>query len=286
MNFREGLNYIYKNRRSDSELTEPFALFCKLSDLCGSTFEDKSKVELFHKINKKINVVKAILDKDVKIISRYSEVSDLVSEEGFKGLINTIKKVFDLNYKEQRKEDSKKIQNKKAVAKRAVVQNAKESKHSESRTPLTTSSNQNSVKKVGLCVVGSVILIIALIITFACVFGWGWTFWQWFIGIVGGVVGAFLLSLIVIALSDELVVEYYILGSILASVCMVANFILLLIFRTNYKIIFGCFSVVELITCIFLSSETFSDFEREWGFYQLVEIAVTILSFIVGLIWL
>ena len=54
MNFREGLNYVYKNRSSDLELTDPFLLYCRLSDLCGSSFEDKHKVLLFYQIDKKI----------------------------------------------------------------------------------------------------------------------------------------------------------------------------------------------------------------------------------------
>ena len=70
MNFREGLNYVYKNHGSEVELTDPFVLHSKLSDLCGSSYQDKQKIELFYKINKRLNVIKSVLSADEDVFSK------------------------------------------------------------------------------------------------------------------------------------------------------------------------------------------------------------------------
>ena len=78
MNFLDSLGYLYHNRISDAEFIDPFLLYCRLSDLCKSSYEDKRKVLLFYQVDKKINLAKAILNKDCSIESRYSEVQELL----------------------------------------------------------------------------------------------------------------------------------------------------------------------------------------------------------------
>ena len=51
MNFIDALGYLYHNRTSDEEFTDPFFLYCRMSDLCSSSYEDKRKVLLFYKVN-------------------------------------------------------------------------------------------------------------------------------------------------------------------------------------------------------------------------------------------
>ena len=103
MNFIDALGYLYHNRTSDEEFTDPFFLYCRMSDLCKSSYEDKRKVSLFYQIDKKINLIKAILNKDNSIQSRYSEVEDLLSEASFQRLIESIKVVIFPEYKRQEK---------------------------------------------------------------------------------------------------------------------------------------------------------------------------------------
>ena len=67
MNFLDSIGYLYQNRISDEEFVDPFFLYCRMSDLCKSSYEDKRKVLLFYQIDKKINLAKAILDKDNSI---------------------------------------------------------------------------------------------------------------------------------------------------------------------------------------------------------------------------
>ena len=61
MTFREGLLHIYKNRQTDGEITDPFYLYCRLSDLCSSSYEDKRKTELFYAIDKRLCIFETLL---------------------------------------------------------------------------------------------------------------------------------------------------------------------------------------------------------------------------------
>ena len=118
---------------------------------------------------------------------------------------------------------------------------------------------------------------------FACVFNWSWTVWQWLIGIVGGIILSAILIGIVAWLDEECLADYYVLGFFVLGICTLINFILLLIFRGNYKIIFGCYSVIELLGGLILVFPTFDDCEEGWGGVQIVEILVNIVLFVVGL---
>ena len=123
-----------------------------------------------------------------------------------------------------------------------------------------------------------------LIIHLACVFDWSWTFWQWFIGIGGGLLLVIVLGLIVGLFNENVVVDYYVLGTIILGLCILFNFILVLICKGNYKIIFGCFSVFELICGLSLIFSTYSDLEEEWCAFQIVETIATLILFIVCLV--
>ena len=76
------------------------------------------------------------------------------------------------------------------------------------------------------------------------------------------------------------------LGTIVLGICVLLNLILLLIFKGNYKVIFGWFSGFELIIGAILAFVTCDDCEDGWGGVQIVEILVKIVLFVVGLIWL
>ena len=91
MNFIDALGYLYHNRTSDEEFTDPFFLYCKMSDLCSSSYEDKRKALLFYQVNKKIDVVRSILNKDETVNSRYNEVADLLSNNSFHKLLESVK---------------------------------------------------------------------------------------------------------------------------------------------------------------------------------------------------
>ena len=287
MNFIDALGYLYHNRTSDEEFTDPFFLYCRMSDLCSSSYEDKRKVLLFYQVNKKLDMVRSILNKDETVASRHKEVADLLSDNGFYKLLESVKCVVFPDYKREEKPKPKPQPQKKAAV-QAVITNTEESQEEETRTPLTSSyvGGGDTDVIIGLSIIGGVILAIGLFILFACVFNWSWAVWQWLVGIVGGILLSAILGGIVAWLDEECLADYYVLGFFVLGICTLINFILLLIFRGNYRIIFGCYSVIELLGGLILVFPTFDDCEEGWGGVQIVEIFVNIALFVVGLIWL
>ena len=283
MNFIDALGYLYHNRTNDEEFADSFFLYCRLSDLCRSSYEDKRKVLLFYQVNKKLDIVRNILNKDETVASRYYEVADLLSENSFQKLLESVKCVVFPDYK--REEKLKPQPQKKAVV-QAVITKTEEPQEEETRTPLTSSyvGGGDTDVIIGLSVIGGVILAIGLFILFACVFNWSWAVWQWLIGIVGGIILSAILVGIVAWFEEECLVDYYVLGTFVLGICVLLNLILLLIFKGNYKVIFGWFSGFELIIGAILAFVTCDDCEDGWGVAQIVEVAITIISFIIAMI--
>ena len=255
MNFIDALGYLYHNRTSDEEFTDPFFLYCRMSDLCSSSYEDKRKVLLFYQVNKKLDMVRSILNKDETVGSRHKEVADLLSDNSFYKLLESVKCVVFPDYK--REEKPKPQPQKKAVV-QAVVTKAEEPQEKETRTPLTSSyvGGGDTDVIIGLSIMGGALLAIVLFIVFACVFNWSWTVWQWLIGIVGGIILSAILIGIVAWFEEECLADYYVLGTFVLGICVLLNFILLLIFKGNYKVIFGWFSGFELIVGAILAFVT------------------------------
>ena len=285
MNFIYALGYLYHNRTSDEEFADPFFLYCRMSDLCSSSYEDKRKVLLFYQVNKKLDMVRSILNKDETVSSRHKEVADLLSDNSFYKLLESVKCVIFPDYK---REEKPKPQQQKKAAVQAVVTKTEEPQEEETRTPLTSSyvGGGDTDAIIGLSIIGGALLAIVLFIVFACVFNWSWTVWQWLIGIVGGIILSAILIGIVAWLDEECLADYYVLGTFVLGICVLLNFILLLIFKGNYKVIFGWFSGFEILIGTVLTCVTFSDVEDEWGCAQIVEAILALILFIVALIWL
>lgn len=284
MNFIDALGYLYHNRTCDEEFTDPFFLYCRMSDLCSSSYEDKRKVLLFYQVNKKIDMVRSILNKDETVASRHKEVADLLSDNSFNKLLESVKCVVFPDYK---REEKPKPQLQKKVAVQAVITKTEEPQEEETRTPLTSSyvGGGDTDVIISLSIIGGVILAIGLFILFACVFNWYWAIWQWIIGIVGGVLLSVILSGIVAWFNEECLADYFVIGTFVLGALVLINFILFLIFRENYKTIFCWFSGFELILGGILAFVTFDDVEEGWGAAQIIEIVIAIILFIVVMIW-
>ena len=136
MNFIDALGHLYHNRTSDEEFSDPFFLYCRLSDLCSSNYEDKRKVLLFYQVNKKLDMVRSILKKDETVYTRHNEVADLLNENSFQKLLESVKCVVFPDYK--REEKPKPQPQKKAVV-QAVITKTEEPQEEETRTLLTSS---------------------------------------------------------------------------------------------------------------------------------------------------
>ena len=283
MNFIDALEYLYHNRTSDEEFADSFLLYCRMSDLCSSSYEDKRKVLLLYQVNKKLDVVRSILNKDETVGLRHKEVADLLSVNSLNKLLESVKCVVFPDYKREKKP---KPQPQKKAAQKAVVTKAEEPQEAETRTPLTSSyvGGGDTDVIIGLSIMGGALLTIVLFIVFACVFNWSWTVWQWLIGIVGGIILSAILVGIVAWFEEEWLADYYVLGTFVLGICVLLNLILLLIFKGNYKIIFGWFSGFEFIIGAILAFVTCDDCKDGWGLAQIVEVAITIISFIIAMI--
>lgn len=97
MNFKEGLLHAYQNRRTDGEITDAFYLYCRLSDLCSSSYEDKRKVRLLYAVDKRLCVFESMLKKGKdgvrELKDLYPVVAELLSEEKFFQLIDCVAQV-------------------------------------------------------------------------------------------------------------------------------------------------------------------------------------------------
>lgn len=282
MNFAQALKEVINQRQNDEEMLNPFIVYSKLGDLCGASFENKPKIDLFYKVDSKLNLIWKLLQDKNYSCEEYFLVEDILNESSFCSLINIVKGII---YPDTILKVSVKPLPNKQVVKVEHVQEVE-----EPRTPLSNPQNTNYSSDfdvtIALILMGVFVLVGGIFVTLALVFNWSWLAWQWIIGIFGGINFSFILVWVVARLEDEVIVDFYLLGSIILGVCLLLNFTLQLIFKSNYKIIFSCLSIIEIVWGIILCICTLGDIEDEWGLVQIGEIVFAIILMIIGLIWL
>lgn len=317
MEFRAGLLHIYRNRRTDGEITDPFYLYCRLYDLCASSFADKKKVELFYAVDKRLCIFETLIKKKdgkKELLDSYALVSDLLEEKTFKKLVECA--VWSMSPTAQMPTASgeQPPQNPAAVRKaqkktlvpikkkgRAAPTPAPMVKPNAVVTPAPMPPNAKKVKarrfdsdeKLGMIIVSVILaaVILAPLLLGACgllawIFEWKipWTAWQWGIGIIGG--NAFLLaSIAVIYLIREFIqIEYYISSGLAVATFVILNFVLLFCLQENYAIIFGWLSVWISLGSGMAGMVCFADGRMGgWGYFGL-----SLFCFVgafTGLIW-
>lgn len=267
MKFKEALNHIYVNKKNLKELLTPFYLYCKLSDLCSTSFEEKNKVDLFHQVNSRINIVKAVINKDYNIIKRYNEVDDLITESAFNALIKTLELALNKNYVYKES-----IKNNNLVP---IEQLPPINKHQDINNTKINNETNNLSSKVIIWII-SILFIITLIMVLFC---WSWTTWQWYIGIVGGILLTVLLVMIGCWIEESLF-SYYPYTIIVLGITLIINTIFLIIFRYDYQIIFCCYSVFQILVGSLMVYNAFDEYEEGYGLVLIGEV----LLFIVGII--
>ena len=297
MKFREGLLHIYQNRQTDGEITDPFYLYCRLSDLCSSTYEDKNKVELFYAIDKRLCVFETLIKQgkngEKELLNSYIIVSELLREESFKKLIEcavwVMSPTAQIPVANEKKEEKVSPPNPQKITP-VKAEKTEESVKEEVRTLLQSSSHLGMADDVDFFIgAGSIILLATIIVgllLWICGWGTSWVAWQWIIGIVGGGWLALVAAFFIYIWNDALVANYFVTGIISAIAFALINFIFLLIFRENYKVIFGSFAMWNIIGSGVLSVICFDDVEDEWGWVYIVATIILLLGMVVSLIWL
>ena len=86
--------------------------------------------------------------------------------------------------------------------------------------------------------------------------------------------------------SDALVVDYYVSGLIPVIGLAALNFVLLLIFRENYKVLFGILMAWDIIGSASLAFVCYLDLEDEWIHAYVILAVLLALGMIASLIWL
>ncbi len=298
MIFREGLFYAYKNRRTDGEVTDPFYLYCRLSDLCTSSYADKRKVELFYAIDKRLCIFETLIKQGEngqnELLNSYLVVSELLSEDSFKKLIEcavwAMSPTAELPIAEVKKEEKPIIKKPQKITP-VVVERAEEEEEKETRTPLNGYGDIDEDISLFLgC--GAILLLASLLVGFfgllVGIFHWNipWVVWQLLIGVVGGGWLTLGVGLLVYLLHDGMTCDYFISGFICLCVVTVVNFILLLCLRGDYKAIFVCFSLWEILGGLLLTSICFYDIQDEWGWVHLATSFLLLLITVISLICL
>lgn len=194
---------------------------------------------------------------DDSVERKYQEVADIISENNFQKFMDAVKSVV----RRERKEEAKaKLQTQEAIGGNCEV--------------------------AWLSVIFGLVLALGTVALFAFIFRWTWTSWQWLIGIDGGMLLFAIVSAITIRLNEEFFAACYIFDSVALGISILTNFVLLLIFKSNYKIIFYALSVFELIGGAILVPLAFNDMEEAWGLVQTIEIIATVALFIITIIWI
>ena len=299
MKFREGLLHIYQNRQTDGEVTDPFYLYCRLSDLASSSYEDKKKVELFYAVDRRLCIFETLIKYGKKgeeeLLNSYMIVSELLSEDKFKKLIECA--VWAMSPTAQMpvalpKKALPPVQKPQKIVP-VKVEKAEESVSQETRAPLNTYSYSGVDDDVEIFLgCGAILLIASLLVglfgLLVGIFDWTipWGVWQWIIGIVGGGWLALGLGLLIYLLHDSVICDYFISGFLCLGVVAVVNFVLLLCLRENYKVIFGCISAWAILGSGALSAICFDDVEDGWSWIYIGMTIVVLMLMIIGLIWL
>lgn len=296
MKFREGLLHIYKNRRTDGEITDPFYLYCRLSDLCSTAYEDKDKVELFYAIDKRLCVFETLIKQgkngEKELLHSYTVVEELLSEESFKKLIECAVWVMSPTAQLPATPQKQVVVPPKTPQKivPVKVEKAEESVTQETRTLLQSPSHLGMVNDVDFFIGAGGVMLFATIIAglLLWIFDWrvSWRAWQWVIGIVGGGWLALVAAFFIYILHDAMAANYYVSGLITVVALALINLIFLLVFRENYKVIFGGFAGWNVIGSAVLFAICFDDMEDEWGWGYVAATIVLLLGMIGCLIWL
>ena len=302
MKFREGLLYTYQNRRTDGEITDPFYLYCRLSDLCSSEYADKEKVELFYAIDRRLCIFETLIKEGKKgektLLNSYMVVSELLSEGSFQKLIecavwvmSPTAKMPDPTPKNIPKPTYQPPQRAQKITP-VKVEKAEESVKKETKTYLKSSSYAGPGRDVEIFIgVAAFFIIISLCMIvlgiLTAIFGWNipWRAWQWVVGILGGGWLMGILAFAVYIVDDAIVCDYPMAGFIAMLAAALVNVTLLLFLQESYKVVFSCVSVWMILGGGLLSIFCFDDVEYEWGWACLVAVAVILVGMIAALIW-
>ena len=305
MNFYEVVANEYRRWKSIPYVPSPTEFHAGVVDIIKDDFECAEKEKVFLAVSSKLFPVGTFMSNGAKrgresLIGRYSEVQGIVDQEMFDDIVETLsyaeapneyKLPQSVNSSKNTSNNTKNPQagakgknptpkaNNKTTQTPAVQQPAPTpAVQQPTPAPATQQTYVNTHSEIGtLFKVLIPILIVGGVITLMVIF-FDWTAWQWVIGIGGGILVELLLwGLSYLCMDDEA----YMPIAFVAPVIIAVNIILAIVNRESYIIIFGCFSVINIINSLISIFMSFSDIEDGYGVVHIIEGVIDVVAAIV-----
>lgn len=279
MKFLEAVAYAYQNRRRIEDVTMPVLFYAILSDLCGGRYEEKKKILRFFQLDKRYGIMNTLNEHGESSITLLTDSfgeDGRVSKASFRNLVNGIAESIGII--------PKALQTVPAEIKATPIAVVTTPQDIET-APQTGTTQESTVSYAsgGFDVFAFLVIAIPALLLVAGAVLLGvfakrivWYQWQWIIGSVGGLLIAGASSAIVWKLDDEVICDFYILGTVLLGIFLAANAALTGVFQAQYKIISLWICGYIIICGIFLCCKSFEEVENVCGFIQIGEMVATV----------
>ena len=267
IDFKTALSVVYRTRNSDKELSDPFLIYSRISDLIGNDYENEKKLKLFFDVEKRINLFAGIAaGAGVKILEKkYKSVSDLLSESAFNRLIGTL--IESINDKNGDSADLSDEADKSCEDDREEFSDEEKLSSSDTDGDGSDDSDYNySPAKEGRgskVFAGCLFFLCVAVLVLCGVLKTPWNAYRWIVGIT---------SMIIILIGSVAISEIIyedVFNCVLLCIFAVASFVLWCVFRGNYYIVCYWVTPAVLIYGMYSTINAFDGCETACGWIDI-----------------
>ena len=265
--FKTALSIVYRMRNFDEELSEPFLIYSRMSDLVGNDYENEKKLKLFFAVEKRVNLFAEIAgNADAKKLKRkYKSVSDLLSESAFKRLIDTL--IESVNGQNGDTADLSDEADKSCADDSEEVSDVEEFPSSDTDGDDYDAGDYNytPVKEgIGSKVFAGCLFGLSIAVLVLCgVLKTPWNACRWIVGITSMII----ILIGSVALSEIIYEDVF--NCVLLGVFAVTSFVLWCVFRSNYCIICYWVTPAVLIYGMYATNNAFDGCETACGWIDI-----------------
>lgn len=302
MNFNEVVINEYRRWRSTQHVPSPLEFYAGISDVIKDDFECNEKAKVFRDVSFVLFPVGTIMSDGAKrgreaLLNRYSEVQNIVDKNTFFDFVETLSfaesssssKLPSNGGFSKNESNTNHVSNKQQVTtnKDSAVTSDNSASHATQSNVQTQAISKQPVNSLrsqfgwGKFVAIVTCLLIAITGITLMVIYFSWTTWQWIIGIVGGLLVFGILWGISYAFDD---IDTYIPFAFIHPIIIVINIVLAINNMENYVIIFGCISVMSIISSLVSTIMAFGEYETGFGVLHVIEGSASLIAMIVLLI--